>query len=71
MTKIVWKDYGKRYGIYLDQKGKNPDYIPGKYGLAINMQWSALKSKQQMCTEFTADSQAYFFRMKNISCLPY
>ncbi len=32
-----------------------------------NMQWSALKSKQQMCTEFTADSRAYFFLMKNIS----
>ncbi len=60
----VWK----KYGIYLDQKGRNPDYFPGKYGLAINMQWSALKSKQQMCTEFTADSQAYFFLMKNISC---
>ncbi len=39
----VWK----KYGIYLDQKGRNPDYFPGKYGLAINMQWSALKSKQQ------------------------
>ncbi len=33
-----------------------------------NMQWSALKSKQRMCTEFTADSRAYFFLMKNISC---
>ncbi len=26
-----------------------------------NMQWLALKSKQWMCTEFTADSWAYFF----------
>ncbi len=33
-----------------------------------NMQWSALKSKQWMCTEFTANSRAYFFLMKNISC---
>ncbi len=34
--------------------------------LTINMQWSAVKSKQRMCTEFTADSQAYFYLMKNI-----
>ncbi len=34
-----------------------------------NMQCSALKSKQWMCTEFTADSRAFFFLMKNISCL--
>ncbi len=33
-----------------------------------NMQWSALKSKQRMCTEFTADSWEYIFLMKNISC---
>ncbi len=33
-----------------------------------NMQWSALKSKKRMCTEYTADSGAYFFLMKNISC---
>ncbi len=26
----VWK----KYGIYLDQKGKNPDYFPDKYRLA-------------------------------------
>ncbi len=26
----VWK----KYGIYLDQKGKNPDYFPGKYGFS-------------------------------------
>ncbi len=32
-----------------------------------NMQWSALKSKQWMCTAFTTDSRAYFFLMKNIS----
>ncbi len=37
--------------------------------LTINMQWTALKSKQRMCTEFTTDSRAYFFLMKNISCL--
>ncbi len=33
------------------------------------MQWSALKNKQQICTEFTADSLAYFCLMKNIPCL--
>ncbi len=43
-------------------------YFPSKYVLAINMQWSALISKQLMCTEFTADSRAYLFLMKNISC---
>ncbi len=64
MTKIVWSM--EQYGIYLDQKGKY--YFPGKYGLAINMLWSALKSKQWMCTEFTAHSRAYFFLLKNISC---
>ncbi len=52
----VWK----KYGIYLDQKGKNPDYFPGKYEIAINMQWSALKGKQWMFTEFTAYSKGFF-----------
>ncbi len=36
--------------------------------LTINMQWSAVKNKQRMCNELKADSQAYFFLMKNISC---
>ncbi len=29
------------------------------------MQRSALKRKQRMCTEFTADNRAYFFLMNN------
>ncbi len=27
-------------------------YFPSKHGLAINLPWSALKSKQHMCVEF-------------------
>ncbi len=49
------------------------DFDLSTYGalLTTNMQRSALKSTQQMCTEFTADSRAYFFLMKNISCSSY
>ncbi len=59
-------------------------YFPGKHVSAINLSWSALKSKQHTCVDFFCvlgvgyfinylfgggDSRAYFFLMKNISCL--